>query len=146
MVEKSCKIGNWTKIHHPELVNLYGCTIGDNCNIGAFVEIGPNVVIGNNVSIGAFSFIPDGVTIEDNCFIGPRVTFCNDPYPPSDKWEQILVRKGARIGAASTILPGVVIHEGALIGAGSVVTKDMSENAIYCGNPARRLRAINGEG
>ena len=139
MVDKSCSIGEGTKIWHPELVNLYGCRIGNNCNIGAFVEIGPGVVIGNNVRIAARCFIPEGVTIEDDCFIGPRATFCNDRFPPSskDQWEKILVRRGASIGAAAVILPGVTIGERAVIGAGSVVTRDVAAGETIYGIPAR---------
>lgn len=149
MVDGSCVIGEGTKVWRPELVNLYGCRIGNNCNIGAFVEIGPGVVIGNDVRIAAFCFIPEGVTIEDGCFIGPRVTFCNDRFPPSskDQWEPILVRRGASIGAHSVILPGVTIGERAMIGAGSVVTRDVPDREIVCGQPAkadlyRRLKGI----
>lgn len=138
-IKEDVVIGKDTKIHHPDLVNLYGCTIGDNCNIGAFVEIGKGVTIGNNVSIGAHCFIPEGVTIEDNCFIGPRVTFCNDFYPPSygKHWGRILVKKGVSIGAGCIIIPGITIYEGAMIGAGSVVTKDVKENILTYGNPSR---------
>jgi acetyltransferase-like isoleucine patch superfamily enzyme len=131
-----------TKIWHPDLVNIYGdCKIGQNCNVGAFVEIGPGVVIGDNVSIAAFCFIPSGVTIEDDCFIGPRVTFCNDKYPPShkDAWQPILVKKGASIGAGSIILPGVTIGEKAQIGAGTIITSDIKPGWRVVGNPARRI-------
>lgn len=132
------QIGNGTKIWHPELVNLYGnYTIGENCNIGAFVEIGPSVSIGTGVTIGAFCFIPAGVTIMDWCFIGPRTIFCNDKYPPSSCWGKVLVAEGARIGAGSVILPGVIIGRKALVGAGSVVTKDVAAFSVVKGNPAR---------
>jgi len=135
------EIGEGTKIHHPDLVNLYGCKIGKNCNIGAFVEIGKGVVIGDGCRIGAHSFIPEGVTIEDNVFIGPAVVFCNDYYPPSfgKHWGHTVVKQGASIGANCTICPGVVIGNGMMIGAGAVVTKSIN-NHVDClayGHPAR---------
>ena len=146
-------IGDGTKIWNPELSNLYGdFEIGCSCNIGAFVEIGPGVKIGNNVSIAAFCFIPFGVTIEDNCFIGPRVTFTNDRYPPGgrDNWLPILVKEGVSIGAGSIILPGVTIGMGSMVGAGSVVTKDIPDGVRVIGNPARRripqiINCVKGE-
>lgn len=131
-----------TKIWHSDKVNIYGdCKIGRNCNIGAFVEIGPGVIIGDNVSIAAFCFIPCGVTIEDNCFIGPRVTFTNDKYPPSnrDNWEPIVIKKGASIGAGAIILPGVTVGENAMIGAGTVVTNNIDCDCRVAGNPGRRV-------
>lgn len=136
------QIHHTTKIWHPDKVNIYGdCVIGENCNIGAFVEIGPGVIIGNNVSIAAFCFIPSGVTIEDGCFIGPRVTFTNDKYPPSNKeeWLPTLVKTKARIGAGAIICPGVIIGSNALVGAGSVVTSDIPDNCRIAGNPGRRM-------
>lgn len=136
----SDQIGEGTKIWHPELVNLYGdYQIGKNCNIGAFVEIGPGVFIGDNVTIGAHCFIPSGVLIGDNVFIGPRVTFCNDKYPPSGRehWGITTVLQRVSIGAGSVILPGVTIEEGARIGAGSVVTSTVGKNKTVYGNPAR---------
>ena len=144
MIEKDVILGEGTKIWHPELVNLYGCNIGENCNIGAFVEIGKGVVIGNNVSIGAHCFIPEGVTIEDNCFIGPRTTFCNDMYPPSygKHWGKVIVRKGASIGAGSIIVPGVEIGEGVMIGAGALVSRSIPASVKAFGHPARH-RGIN---
>ena len=122
--------------------NIYpSAKIGQWVNIGTFTEIGHNVVIGDRVRIGAMCFIPEGVTLEDDAWIGPRVTFTNDMYPPSgpEKWKQTLVKKGARIGAAATILPGVVIGENALIGAGSVVTHNVPAGEIWAGVPARQL-------
>jgi UDP-2-acetamido-3-amino-2,3-dideoxy-glucuronate N-acetyltransferase len=132
-------IGENTKIHHPDLVNLYGCKIGANCNIGAFVEIGIGVEIGDNVAIGAHCFIPQGVTIEDDCFIGPRTTFCNDMYPPSygKHWGQVVVRKGASIGAGTIIVPGVEIGEGVMIGAGALVSRSIPASVKAFGHPAR---------
>lgn len=137
-------VGKRTKIWHPSRVNIYGCRIGEDCNIGDFVEIGPGVVIGNRVRIGAHTFIPEGVTIEDDCFIGPRVTFCNDRYPPShrDKWEKIVVRRGAAIGAGAIILPGVIIGEGVLVGAGAVVTSSIPDKHKSYGHPSRHYEVV----
>lgn len=148
------KLGKNTKIFHPELVNLYGCDIGNDCIIGAFVEIRKKVKIGNKVKIQAFAFIPEGITIKDEVFVGPHVVFTNDMYPrstnedgtlkrPSD-WEAIptLVKKKASIGANSTILCGITIGEGSLIGAGSVVIKDVPPWTLVAGNPAKVLRSI----
>jgi acetyltransferase-like isoleucine patch superfamily enzyme len=131
-----------TKIWNPELTNIYGdCQIGKNCNIGSYVEIGPGVKVGNHVSIAAFCFIPYGVTIEDHCFIGPRVTFCNDKYPPGgrENWQPILVKEHASIGAGSIILPGVTIGKKALIGAGSIVCQDIPDGWRVVGNPCKRI-------
>ena len=106
--------------------------------IGTGTEIGHNVVIGNDTRIGAMCFIPEGVTIEENVFIAPKVTFSNDKYPPSKRehWGEILVKKNASLGMGSIILPGVTIGEGALVGAGSVVTKDVPRNEKWFGSPA----------
>ncbi len=140
--ENQPQIHHTTKIWHPDKVNIYGnCKIGMYCNIGSFVEIGPGVNIGNKVSIAAFCFIPSGVTIEDGCFIGPRVTFTNDKYPPSHKeqWQPILIKRNASLGAGSIILPGVTIGVGAMIGAGTVVTRDIADGWRVVGNPAKRV-------
>lgn len=122
--------------------NIYPTAlIGANVRIGMFTEIGPNVSIGDNVRIGAMCFIPEGVMIEDDCFIGPRVTFTNDKYPPSprEQWGKIFVRKGACIGAAVTVVCGIEIGEGALVGAGSVVTKNVPAGEKWVGVPARKV-------
>lgn len=119
--------------------NIYATAkIGKGCSIGHGCEIGHKVVIGNNVRIGAMTFIPEGVTIEDDVFVAPKVTFSNDKYPPSSRkeWGKILIKKGAVLGMGSIILPGVVVGEGALIGAGSVVTKNVPAGEKWYGNPA----------
>jgi UDP-2-acetamido-3-amino-2,3-dideoxy-glucuronate N-acetyltransferase len=129
-------------------VNLYGCTIGDNSRIGTFVEIQKNAVIGRNVKVSSHTFICEGVTIEDDCFIGHNVTFINDKYPRATTagalqteadWKVVptRVKRGASIGSSATILCGVTIGENAIIGAGSVVTKDVPDNATVAGVPAR---------
>jgi acetyltransferase-like isoleucine patch superfamily enzyme len=137
-----------------EFINLYGCTVGDNTKIGAFVEIQKNAHVGNNVKISSHTFICEGVCIEDNCFIGHNVSFINDKYPRSVnvdgsmqteadwKVEKTLVKKGASIGTSSTILCGVTIGENAIVGAGSVVTKDIPPNTVAAGVPARVKRTL----
>lgn len=153
MIREDVKIGKGTKIFHPDLVNLYGCEIGENCRIGAFVEIRKDVKIGDNVKIQAFAFIPEGVTIEDGVMVGPHVCFINDKYPravnpdgslkqPEDwKAGKTLVKKGAGIGGNATILCDVTIGENAMVGAGAVVTKDVPPNTVVVGNPARIIRS-----
>lgn len=137
------KVGNNTKIWHPELSNIGNCTIGDNCIIHSHVWIGDNVIIGNNVKIQSFSFIPDGVVIEDNVFIAPHVCFTNDPQleiKGRGCWKKTLVKNGAKIGANASIKAGVVIGENAVIGMGSVVIKDIPAGEVWAGNPARRIK------
>ena len=153
-IGKDVMLGTNVKIYHPKRVNLYGCQIGDDCTIGAFVEIRKEVTIGNKVKIQAGVFIPEGVVIEDEAFIGPHVCFTNDLYPAStnpdgslqtsDDWELIVtrVRKRASIGAGSKILCGVTIGEGAIVGMGSVVTKNVPARSVVVGNPARVIRKI----
>lgn len=137
MVSEHAKIGQGTKLWHPELSNIGGCEIGENCTIHSHVWIGNDVKIGNNVKIQAFSFIPDGVEIKDNAFIGPRVTFTNDRKPPSSNWSKTVVEEGASLGASVTVVCGVTIGRGSRIGAGAVVTKDIPDNVQACGVPAR---------
>lgn len=122
--------------------NIYrDARIGKNVQVGAFSEIGP-AVIGDNVRIGAMCFIPAGVTIESNAWVGPRCTFTNDKFPPSDKehWLPTVIKSGARLGAAVTVLCGVTIYEKSLVGAGSVVTCDIPAGEVWCGVPAKFLK------
>jgi acetyltransferase-like isoleucine patch superfamily enzyme len=135
-------------------VNLYGCEIGDNTRIGTFVEVQKNATIGKNCKISSHTFICEGVTIADNVFVGHNVTFINDMYPRAvgpdgglqteDDWQclEIMVAAGASIGSSATILGGVTIGENAIVGAGSVVTRDVAPNTIVAGNPARIMRLI----
>jgi len=137
-----------------QFINLYGCDVGDHTKIGAFVEIQKNARIGKNCKISSHSFICEGVTIEDNVFVGHGVTFINDAYPRATnsngelqsendwKVQPTLVKKGASIGSGATILSNLVIGENALVGAGSVVTRDVPDNAIVAGNPAKLRRLI----
>jgi acetyltransferase-like isoleucine patch superfamily enzyme len=149
-ISADVKLGKDVKLS--KFINLYGCTIGDNTKIGAFVEVQKNAFIGKNCKISSHTFICEGVTIEDDVFIGHGVTFINDSYPRATAangtlqteadWtvEPTLVKKGASIGSGSTILAKVIIGENAIIGAGSVVTKDVPPTAIVAGNPAKILR------
>jgi UDP-2-acetamido-3-amino-2,3-dideoxy-glucuronate N-acetyltransferase len=137
-----------------DFVNLYGCTIGDNCKIGTFVEIQKNATIGSNTKVSSHTFICEGVHIEDDVFIGHNVSFINDKYPRSTTeggalqteadWKVVetRIKRGASIGTSSTILCGVVVGENAIVGAGSVVTRDVPANAVVAGNPARILRKV----
>ena len=140
-----------------KFINLYGCKIGDNTRIGAFVEIQKNATVGKNCKISSHSFICEGVTIEDNVFIGHGVTFINDPYPRATTtdgklqtekdWsvERTLVKEGASIGSGATILCNLTIGENAIVGAGSVVTKNVPAGAIVVGNPAEVKRHIRAQ-
>lgn len=137
-----------------KFINLYGCEIGDETKIGAFVEIQKNATVGKRCKISSHSFICEGVTIEDGVFIGHGVMFTNDVYPRATtadgslqteadwKVERTLVKRGASIGTGATILPNVTIGENAIVGAGSVITRDVPANAVVAGNPARVLRMI----
>jgi len=140
-----------------KFINLYGCEIGDETRIGAFVEIQKNASVGKRCKISSHTFVCEGVEIQDCVFIGHGVTFINDSYPRATTeagelqteadWrvEKTVVRKGASIGSGSTILSNVTIGENAIVGAGSVVTSDVPTNAIVAGNPARVLRYLNQE-
>ena len=137
-----------------DFVNLYGCSIGDNSKVGTFVEIQKNSVIGKNCKISSHTFICEGVEIEDNVFVGHNVTFINDKYPratntdgsmQSEKdWKVVktFIKRGATIGSSATILCGVTVGENAVVGAGSVVTKDIPPNAVAAGVPAKIIRSI----
>ena len=147
------KLGREVKLS--KFINLYGCEIGDETKIGTFVEVQKNAKIGKRCKISSHTFICEGVTIEDNVFIGHGVTFINDAYPRAAnpdgtlqteadwKVEITLVKKGASIGSGCTILSKVTVGENAIVGAGSVVTKDVPANAILAGNPARFLRRLD---
>jgi acetyltransferase-like isoleucine patch superfamily enzyme len=149
------KLGKNVKLS--KFINMYGCTVGDDTKIGAFVEIQKNARVGNNCKISSHTFICEGVVIEDAVFIGHSVTFINDSYPRATAeggqlqteadWqvEKTLVKKGATIGSGCTILANVTIGEKAIVGAGSVVTKDVPANAIVAGNPAKILRYVTSE-
>lgn len=138
-----------------DFVNLYGCEIGDETKIGTFVEIQRGAKIGKRVKVSSHTFICEGVEIEDHVFIGHSVTFINDRYPRAvtadgelqtgADWTVVptKVRRGASIGSGSTVLCGIEIGEGAIVGAGSVVTKDVPPHTIVAGNPARPLRKVN---
>ncbi len=138
-------------------VNLYGCTIGNGTKIGAFVEVQKNAVIGSNCKIQSHTFICEGVTIEDNAFIGHGVTFINDKYPRAVnpegglqtekdwKVEPTVVKRGASIGSGATILCNLTIGENAIVGAGSVVIKDVPADSIVAGNPAGAIRKISND-
>jgi acetyltransferase-like isoleucine patch superfamily enzyme len=138
-----------------KFINLYGCYIDDNTKIGSFVEIQKNARIGKNCKISSHTFVCEGVTIEDNVFVGHNVSFINDTYPRATtpegtlqtekdwKVEKTLVKRGASIGSGVTVLANVTIGENAIVGAGSVVTKDVAANSIVAGNPARFIRSLD---
>ncbi len=146
------KIGQGVRIF--AFVNLYGCSIGDNSKIGTFVEIQKNAQIGRNVKVSSHTFICEGVKIEDDVFIGHNVSFINDKYPRATSvhgglqteadWQVVptVVQRGASIGTSCTILCGVTIGESAIVGAGSVVTRDVPPNTVVAGNPARFLKMV----
>jgi acetyltransferase-like isoleucine patch superfamily enzyme len=152
-ISSTVKLGSGVKLS--KFINLYGCEVGDDTKIGAFVEIQKNAFVGKRCKISSHTFVCEGVTIEDNVFVGHGVTFINDPYPRAAtpegelqterdwKVEKTLIRKGASIGSGVTILCGVTVGENAIVGAGSVVTKDVPANAIVAGNPARIKRYID---
>jgi len=152
-IAPSVKLGKDVKLS--KFINLYGCEIGDQTKIGAFVEIQKNARVGRCCKISSHSFICEGVDIEDDVFIGHSVTFINDPYPRATvaggglqseadwKVEKTKVCRGASIGSGSTILSNITVGENAIVGAGSVVTKDVAANAIVAGNPAKLLRFVN---
>lgn len=154
LIANDVKLGRDVKIYH--FVNLYGCTIGDETKIGCFVEIQRGAVIGNRCKISSHTFICEGVEIEDNVFVGHNVTFTNDKNPRATNpdgslqtaadWvcEKTIVKKGASIGSGAVLLCGITIGENALIGAGSVVTKDVPANTVYAGVPAVFMKHRDG--
>lgn len=151
-IAPNVKLGRDVKLSR--FINLYGCQIGDETKIGAFVEIQKNASVGHRCKISSHTFVCEGVTIEDNVFIGHGVTFINDSYPRSTTqagelqtekdWrvETTVVKRGASIGSGATILSNLVIGENAIVGAGSVVTHDVPPNTIVAGNPAKVLRTV----
>jgi acetyltransferase-like isoleucine patch superfamily enzyme len=151
-IAPNVKLGEGVKLS--KFINMYGCEIGDETKIGAFVEIQKNSSVGRRCKVSSHTFVCEGVTIEDNVFIGHGVTFVNDSYPRATtpdgeiqtetdwKVEKTLVKRGASIGSGSTILSNLVIGENAIVGAGSVVTRDVPPNTIVAGNPAKVLRSI----
>ena len=153
-ISEEVKLGKDVRLS--KFINLYGCVIGDNTKIGAFVEVQKNAYIGKHCKISSHTFICEGVTIEDNVFVGHNVSFINDSYPRATaangqlqteadwKVEPTLVKKGASIGSGSTILSNITSGENAIIGAGSVVTKDVPADTIVAGNPARVKRKVKG--
>jgi acetyltransferase-like isoleucine patch superfamily enzyme len=148
-IADSVRLGRDVTIHHPALVNLYGCAIGDETRIGAFVEIQKNATVGARCKISSHTFICEGVTVEDEVFVGHGVMFTNDRFPRATDdqgrpqteadWvlERTLVKRRASIGSNATIVSGIVIGEGALVAAGAVVTRDVPDYAIVTGVPAR---------
>lgn len=155
MIAPSVVMEQGVVIHHPDLTNLYGCTIGAGTRIGTFVEIQKNASVGRNCKISSHTFICEGVTVEEGVFIGHGVMFTNDLYPRAlasddtlmtdSDWDVIptLVKERASIGSNATIIAGVTIGKGALIGAGAVVTKDVPDYAIVAGVPAKTIGHIN---
>lgn len=157
-VADSVKLGNNVKIFYPDLVNLYGCEIGDDSRIGTFVEIQAGAVIGARCKIQSHSFVCEGVTLEDEVFVGHGVMFINDMYPRStnpdgtlkggEDWEltTTLIKRRAGLGSNSTILAGITIGEHAIVGAGAVVTKDVPDYAIVAGVPAKIVGDVRERG
>jgi acetyltransferase-like isoleucine patch superfamily enzyme len=151
-VSDDVKLGSGVRLS--KFINLYGCEIGDETKIGAFVEIQKNAKVGRRCKISSHTFVCEGVTIEDNVFIGHGVTFTNDSYPRAttadgslqteSDWrvEKTLIKQGASIGSGATILPNITVGEHAIVGAGSVVTRDVAAHSIVAGNPAKFVRTI----
>jgi acetyltransferase-like isoleucine patch superfamily enzyme len=153
-ISNDVRLGNGVEIHHPELVNLYGCIVGDGTRIGAFVEIQKNAVVGSRCKISSHSFICEGVTIEDEVFVGHGVMFINTIEPRATidgrlqtekDWQcvTILVKRGASLGSGAVIMGGITIGENAMVGAGAVVTSDVPDFAVVIGVPARVTRYVS---
>jgi len=149
-ISADVKLGARVKIMHPELVNLYGCSIGDETRIGSFVEVQKQATIGARCKISSHTFVCEGVTIEDEVFVGHGVMFINDRYPRAtaggrpqteEDWTVVptLVKRGASIGSGAVILCGMTIGEGAMVGAGAVVTRDVPDHGLVYGVPARLI-------
>ena len=156
-IADSVVLGDNVTIPHPQLVNLYGCTIGSESRIGPFVEIGRDSSVGRRCKIGSHTYVCDGITIEDNVFVGHGVMFTNDDFPRATTDGELqteadwvclptLVRKGASIGSGATILPGLTIGLDAMVGGGAVVTKDVPDHAIVVGCPARVVGDVRDRG
>ena len=146
MIDNDVKFGKNVRIFNPDMVNIFGCEIGDNSFVGPFVEITRNTKIGKNCIIESHSFLCDSVILEDNVFIGHGVMFTNDLYPQVGvkvKYLKTIVKQGASIGTNATIIAGVTIGKHAVIGAGAVVTKDVEDYSIYAGNPAKKLKQFS---
>lgn len=152
-IKSDVKIGKRVKIYHKNLVNLYGCSIGDDTKIGTFVEIQAGAKIGSRCKISSHTFICEGVTIEDEVFIGHGVMFTNDRYPraaidghlkENDDWklEKTIIKKGASVGSGAIILPGIIIGENAMVGAGCVVSKDVPSNSLIYGVPGKIIKKL----
>lgn len=154
MIADNVILGENVTIHHPDLVNLYGCQIGDGTSVAAFVEIQKGVTVGKNVKIQPFAFIPEGVHIDDEVFVGPHACFTNDRYPRAAnadgspkgradwKLEETIVEKGASIGANATILCGLTIGERAVVAAGALVLEDVPAGKIVAGVPAKLVGEV----
>ncbi|WP_429075464.1 acyltransferase [Aeromonas veronii] len=144
----SSSIGIGTRIWQYSII-LEGAVIGENCNICAHTLIESDVIVGNNVTIKSGVYLWDGITIENNVFLGPSVSFTNDKYPRSkvypDKYMRTYIKEGASLGANATILPGITIGKNSMVGAGAVVTKDVPDNVLVIGNPAKIVKILDGD-
>lgn len=156
MISADVVLGQGVRIFQPDLVNLYGCWIGDDTKIGAFVEIQKNAKIGARCKVSSHTFVCEGVTIEDEVFVGHGVLFINDRYPRATTGGQLQteadwvvvqtrVKRGASIGSGAVVMCGVTIGENAIVGAGAVVTRDVADNAVVAGVPARFMRQVSEE-
>ncbi len=154
MIKDDVKLGKDVRIFQPDLVNLYGCEVGDDTKIGSFVEIQKNAFIGSRCKVSSHTFICEGVTVEDEVFVGHGVMFINDRHPRAtadgalqteEDWAVVptTIKKGASIGSGAVILCGVTVGENAIIGAGAVVTKDVPDNAVVSGVPARFMKNVS---